>query len=78
MTLLLQLTLIKLKGSNLKEKRDMKVDGGLVGTTKGSPGSWKEGREWWVCVTKIQISHMHIWSCQIVNASVNMEARLRI
>lgn len=78
MTILLQLTLIKLKGSNLKEKRDMKVDGGLVGTTKGSPGSWKEGRGWWVCVTKMQISHTHIWSCQIVNTSVNVEARLRI
>lgn len=38
MTILLQLTLIKLKGSNLKEKGDMKVDGGLVEATKGSPG----------------------------------------
>lgn len=78
MTLLLKLTLIKLKGSNLIEKGDMKVDGGLVETTKGSPGSWKERGGWWVCVTKMQISHIHIWSCQIVNTSVNVEARLRI
>lgn len=27
-------------------------------------------------MTKMQISHTHVWSCQIVNISVNMEARL--
>lgn len=50
----------------------MKVDRGLVGMTKGSPGSCKEGRGEWVCVNQIQILHKHVWSCQIVNASVNV------